>query len=64
MINIFLGGSVYQDITTQVPGAIKHRDAIIYEKNYHEIDFSTDNILEKLFNKKSACEQFRSPSSN
>jgi putative glutamine amidotransferase len=54
IINIFLGGSIYQDITTQLPGAIIHRDASIYEKNYHKIDFPADKLLEKTFNIKSA----------
>jgi putative glutamine amidotransferase len=32
------GGTLFQDITTQKPGALVHRDAEIYDLNFHEVD--------------------------
>ncbi len=42
LINVALGGTLYQDINTQVPGTLAHRDESRYEKNFHTI-----RILEK-----------------
>ncbi|RYF18891.1 MAG: gamma-glutamyl-gamma-aminobutyrate hydrolase family protein [Comamonadaceae bacterium] len=38
LINVAHGGTLYQDITTQKPGARVHRDAEIYDLNFHEVD--------------------------
>lgn len=38
LINVAHGGSLYQDILTQKPGARVHRDAAIYDLNFHEVE--------------------------
>jgi putative glutamine amidotransferase len=38
LINVAHGGTLFQDITTQKPGALVHRDAAIYDLNFHEVD--------------------------
>jgi putative glutamine amidotransferase len=38
LINVAHGGTLYQDITTQKPGSRVHRDAEIYDLNFHEVD--------------------------
>ncbi len=38
LINVAHGGTLYQDIGTQKPGALVHRDAAIYDLNFHEVD--------------------------
>ncbi|MEP7057329.1 MAG: type 1 glutamine amidotransferase, partial [Caldimonas sp.] len=39
LVNVALGGTLYQDIDTQRPGAVRHRDAVIYDRNYHALEF-------------------------
>jgi putative glutamine amidotransferase len=38
LINVAHGGTLYQDIATQKPGARTHRDAEAYDLNFHEVD--------------------------
>ncbi|MGV3572437.1 MAG: gamma-glutamyl-gamma-aminobutyrate hydrolase family protein [Ramlibacter sp.] len=38
LINVAHGGTLYQDIATQKPGARVHRDAAAYDLNFHEVD--------------------------
>ncbi|MBM3345876.1 MAG: gamma-glutamyl-gamma-aminobutyrate hydrolase family protein [Betaproteobacteria bacterium] len=35
LINVAFGGTLYQDIATQRPGALTHRDWEIYDQNFH-----------------------------
>jgi putative glutamine amidotransferase len=37
LVNAAQGGTLYQDITTQVPGARVHRDWNIYDANIHQV---------------------------
>ncbi|HEX7436721.1 MAG TPA: type 1 glutamine amidotransferase [Caldimonas sp.] len=39
LMNVALGGTLYQDIDTQLPGAVRHRDAVVYDRNFHELEF-------------------------
>jgi len=38
LINVAHGGTLFQDISTQKPGALVHRNAEIYDLNFHEVD--------------------------
>ncbi|MCX7633348.1 MAG: gamma-glutamyl-gamma-aminobutyrate hydrolase family protein [Turneriella sp.] len=49
LINVALGGSLYQDINTALPNAFKHRDWQIYDQNFHEVEFVPGSYLERLF---------------
>ncbi len=49
LINVAFGGTLYQDINTQLPGTIGHHDAVIYDQNFHEIDFTPDTGLAALY---------------
>lgn len=49
LINVAMGGSLYQDITTQVEKTLNHRDWEIYDQNFHEIEFKAGSYLEKIF---------------
>ena len=49
LINVALGGSLYQDISTQVEKTLNHRDWDIYDQNFHEIEFTKGSYLEKIF---------------
>jgi putative glutamine amidotransferase len=48
LINVAHGGTLYQDITTQKPGARVHRDAEIYDLNFHEVDILPGSRLAQL----------------
>lgn len=49
LINVAFGGSLYQDIGTQVPEALDHRDITKYERNYHRLEFIPGTGLAKLY---------------
>ncbi len=48
LINVAHGGTLYQDITTQKPGARVHRDAEAYDLNFHEVDILPRTRLAQL----------------
>ena len=49
VINVALGGTLYQDIATQVPRALNHRDWAIYEKNCHATSIVPGSGLARLY---------------
>ncbi len=48
VMNVYFGGTLYQDIATQFPEAIQHRDAAQYDQLLHEIELVPDKLLHKL----------------
>ena len=48
LMNAYFGGTLYQDIQTQRPEALKHRDAQIYDQLNHEIHFTKGKLLERI----------------
>jgi len=49
LLNVAFGGTLYQDIATQKPGALRHRDAALYDQNFHRIDFTPGSRLAGLY---------------
>jgi putative glutamine amidotransferase len=49
LINVALGGTLYQDTATQKPGAGVHQDSAIYDENYHLVDFVPGSRLASLY---------------
>ena len=49
VVNVALGGTLYQDINTQLPGTLVHRNAEIYEKNHHDVDFVPGSHVARWF---------------
>jgi putative glutamine amidotransferase len=49
LINVALGGTLYQDIASQLPHAINHRDADKYERNFHALEFVEPSTLADLY---------------
>ena len=49
VINVAFGGTLYQDIQTQLPGAIEHRNAKLYDQNFHTIEFVPGTRLADLY---------------
>lgn len=49
LINVAFGGSLYQDIETQRPGALQHRNATTYDQNFHDVEFVPGTRLAQLY---------------
>ena len=55
VMNVALGGTMYQDITTQVAGSLVHRNWDIYEHNYHSMAIEPGTGLAKLYPGVDSC---------
>lgn len=49
LLNVYFGGTLYQDIATQQDGSLTHRDAVEYDKIHHSIQFFGDNTLSRMY---------------
>ena len=49
LINVMFGGTLWQDIATQVPGARAHRELGKYERHFHAIDLVPGSRLARLY---------------
>ncbi len=49
ILNVYFGGSLYQDIATQLPDKLLHRDAEKYDRINHEVIFEKDKFLHKIY---------------
>ena len=49
LLNVAYGGTLYQDIQTQRPGALQHRDAATYDGNFHTVDIRPGSSLARLY---------------
>ncbi len=47
LMNVYFGGTLYQDIALEVPGAILHRDAVKYDQLNHEVTFIEGGLFEQ-----------------
>lgn len=48
LINVAFGGTLYQDIATQRPQARTHRDAAVYDLNFHPVELVSGTRLAAL----------------
>jgi len=49
LINVAFGGTLYQDIPTQIPGAITHRDFAAYDDLSHALRLEPGSLLAQLY---------------
>lgn len=49
LLNVAFGGTLYQDIGTQCPGALVHRDWAIYDTNHHDVDVAQGTLLAQIY---------------
>ncbi len=49
LLNVAFGGSLYQDIETQVDDARRHVDAEAYDQHTHTLAFTRTSLLERLY---------------
>ena len=55
LINVACGGTLYQDIAEQFPGASQHRDALLYDGFHHDIKIVEGSRLAELFPDRQLC---------
>ena len=49
LLNVYFGGTLFQDIATQNKSALVHRDAIKYDTIHHGIRFTCESVLSQLY---------------
>ena len=49
VMNAYFGGTLYQDLATQRPECIKHRDATEYDRIHHGVTFVKDSYFDSLY---------------
>ena len=49
LINVAYGGTLWQDIPSMVPAALRHHDPELYDENFHPLRFEPGSLLEKIF---------------
>jgi len=49
LLNAYFGGTLYQDIATQRPESIKHRDAIVYDSVNHGLKWVDGSYMQGLY---------------
>jgi len=49
LINVAFNGTLYQDIGTDVPGAVTHVDRAAYDMLHHDVEFEPDSFLARLY---------------
>ncbi|NMM09734.1 MAG: type 1 glutamine amidotransferase [Polaromonas sp.] len=49
LLNVAFGGTLYQDIVTQVPDSFAHRDATTYDLNFHSVNIVQGSRLSALY---------------
>lgn len=50
LLNVAFGGTLYQDLATQAPGPLTHRDAERYDRNFHELRVEPEaRVLARLY---------------
>ena len=50
LLNAYFDGTLYQDIATQRPESIKHRDAVVYDSVNHGVKWEEGSYMQKLYN--------------
>jgi len=49
LLNVAYGGTLFQDIETQIPKSLRHRDAQIYDNNFHGVEFAPGSRLAAMY---------------
>ncbi len=55
LINVAFGGTLYQDIGTQRPESLVHRDADRYDHNFHQLEIVPETRLQGLLAGAQSC---------
>lgn len=59
ILNVYFGGTLYQDIPTQVKNHTVHSDREKFDLNFHQVEFTKDTVLNDLYSA-SGCRRVNS----
>jgi putative glutamine amidotransferase len=51
LANVYLGGTLYQDLKTQTSTSVEHRSAELYDKISHTVTCSEKSLLKEIYGK-------------
>ncbi|MFZ4713241.1 MAG: gamma-glutamyl-gamma-aminobutyrate hydrolase family protein [Bacteriovoracaceae bacterium] len=51
LVNVYFGGSLYQDLKTQTKTGVEHRNAELYDRIYHDVDCTSGSLLADIYGK-------------
>lgn len=51
LMNVYFGGTLYQDLKIQTGTGVEHRNAELYDRIFHDVECTPDSLLSKLYNK-------------
>lgn len=49
LMNVYFGGTLYQDTATQRNTSVSHRNALLYDTVSHRIEFTAGKILDRVY---------------
>ncbi|MCF8257452.1 MAG: gamma-glutamyl-gamma-aminobutyrate hydrolase family protein [Flavobacteriales bacterium] len=49
LMNAYFGGTLYQDIATQRPDSLQHRDAVVYDSVNHGVKWVDGSFMQHLY---------------
>ena len=49
LLNVAFGGTLLQDIATQRPESVSHREASLYDRHFHEVEFVAGSRLAQMY---------------
>ena len=49
LLNVAFGGTLLQDIATQRPESVSHREASLYDRHFHEVEFVPGSRLAQMY---------------
>ncbi len=49
LLNVYFGGTLYQDLQTQYKDCLQHQDTAKYDRSYHPIEFTSGQILSGIY---------------
>ena len=49
ILNVALGGTLYQDIPSQISALVKHRDGNVYDQNFHPVEIVEGSEFSRIY---------------
>jgi putative glutamine amidotransferase len=49
LANVYMGGTLYQDIATQTKSPLQHRDAALYDRIHHQVSCTEGSLLKSIY---------------
>ena len=53
LLNVYLGGSLYQDLKTQTDVSISHRNAELYDTIHHSVNLKEESLIKSIYKENS-----------